>query len=192
MGHLYNPCRARSESWLTGCRLCFFFLQKIHCWVSVVPAPMWRHTVNMGCVMLAYVITAVWKCMNGWADLITCCYWRKGRSSNSSPDPQPDKICPYFSLLALFNLNLCNLAANKFLASEDWALPDGEKSTYGSRIINWVLYTVNANGSRSVFCWAIPHWCPIVHILYSACFPFAEPFILEFEGCGDSSLSCLV
>lgn len=153
---------------------------------------MWWHTVNMGCVMLAYVITAVRKCMNGWADLITCCYWRKENGSNSSPDPQADKICPYFSLFVLFNLHLCSLVTNKFLASENWALPDGEKSTYDSRIINMALYSMNPNGSWSVFCLFIPHWFPIVHVLYSACFPFAEPFILEFEGYGDASLSCLV
>lgn len=56
---------------------------------------------------------------------------------------------PYFFLFALLAVNLCNLVVNTFLASEDWALHDGEKLMCDSRTVNLSLYTMNSNRSRS-------------------------------------------
>jgi len=59
---------------------------------------------------------------------------------------------PCFFLFALFALNLCSLVGNGFLASESWALHDGEKATCDSRTVNFALYTVCSNKFRLVFC----------------------------------------
>lgn len=68
--------------------------------------------------------------------------------------PLKDKcdLGPCFFLFAVFALNLCILVGNEFLASEGWALHDGEKAVGDARTGNLLLYTMCSNRFRVVFC----------------------------------------
>lgn len=94
-------------------------------------------------------------CHTALVDRTSCC---SKINKNHWPLKNKCNLGPYFFLFALLSVTSYNLVVNTFLASEDWALYDGEKLMCHSRTVNLALYTVNSNRSRSF----LPGCCVLV------------------------------